>query len=177
MGRKAAGDRREPLCRLVRFEATDGVPVAGLLYDVAPPLRRRKPAGEPALHAIIWLHGTGGASIFESARTNLLARVFLDHRIAFFPFNNRGAQYVRRAGRRYGGRASCSVVDFERSRWRATPPAQTKSRFTITTRNVIESSATFWSLAPTTPAWSTRNSDRAAFGRCLKKRARCRAAN
>jgi len=111
MGRKAAGDRREPLCRLVRFEATDGVPVAGLLYDVAPPLRRRKPAGEPALHAIIWLHGTGGASIFESARTNLLARVFLDHRIAFFPFNNRGAQYVRRAGRRYGGSAFERIRD------------------------------------------------------------------
>ena len=43
MGRKAAGDRREPFCRLVRFEATDAVPLAGLLY---------KPPRSAA--AIIW---------------------------------------------------------------------------------------------------------------------------
>jgi len=100
MGRAAAGDRREPLGRLVRFEATDGVPLAGLLFEP----RRAKAA-------ILWLHGTGGASVFESARTNLLARVFNDHRLAFFPFNNRGAQYVRRAGRHYGGSAFERIRD------------------------------------------------------------------
>src|SRR5262249_13379436 len=92
MGRAAARNRAEPLCRLVRFEATDGVTLAGLLFGSG----RR---------AIIWLHGTGGASVFESARTNVLGRVFNQHRIAFFPFNNRGAHYVRRAGRHYGGSA------------------------------------------------------------------------
>ena len=104
MGRAAARDRAEPLCRLVRFEARDGVSLAGLLFG----------RGQ---RAIIWLHGTGGASIFESARTNVLARVFNQHRIAFFPFNNRGAQYVRRAGRQYGGsafeRIRESVYDIE----------------------------------------------------------------
>ncbi len=100
MGRAAAGGRREPLCRLVRFEATDGVPLAGLLY------------GAPAsASAILWLHGTGGASIFESARTNLMARIFNQHGLAFFPFNNRGAQFVRRAGRRYGGSAFERIRD------------------------------------------------------------------
>lgn len=36
------------------------------------------------------MHGLGG-SIFESDRTNKLAEVFLKRRMAFFPFNNRGA--------------------------------------------------------------------------------------
>jgi len=94
MGRPAAGSRREPLGRLIRFDATDGVALAGLLFE--PPRARG---------AIVWLHGTGGASIFESARTNQLARVFNDYRLAFFPFNNRGAYYVRRAGRQFGGSA------------------------------------------------------------------------
>jgi len=101
MGRAAARDRREPLGRLVRFEATDGVTLAGLLFE---PRRRAK-------GVVLWLHGTGGASVFESARTNLLARVFNNHRLAFFPFNNRGAQYVRRAGRHYGGSAFERIRD------------------------------------------------------------------
>jgi len=94
MGRRTAGSRREPLGRLIRFDATDGVALGGLLFE--PP----RPRG-----AIVWLHGTGGASIFESARTNQLARVFNEYRLAFFPFNNRGAHYVRRAGRHFGGSA------------------------------------------------------------------------
>jgi len=94
MGRRAAGSRREPLGRLIRFDAADGVALAGMLFE--PP----RPRG-----AILWLHGTGGASVFESARTNQLARVFSEYRLAFFPFNNRGAHYVRRAGRQFGGSA------------------------------------------------------------------------
>ena len=101
MGRAASGRRAEPLCRLIRFEATDGVPLAGLLYVGRASARR----------ALIWIHGTGGASIFESSRINVLARVFVEHGIAFFPFNNRGAQFVRRAGRRYGGSAFERIRD------------------------------------------------------------------
>ena len=69
---------------LVHFEATDGVGLAGLLF--AP--RRAK-------SAVIWLHGLGG-SIFDSRRTNILGNLFADRRIAFFPFNNRGAHTIRR---------------------------------------------------------------------------------
>ena len=95
MGWRRATDR-EPACRLVRFEATDDVGLAGLLYE---------PAGGKASACLVWLHGTGGASVFESRRTNLLAAEFLARGIAFFPFNNRGAHVVRRAGRSLGGSA------------------------------------------------------------------------
>ncbi len=98
MGWKRATDH-EPACRLVRFEATDGVGLAGLLYESRSP------------RALIWLHGTGGASVFESRRTNLLATELLACGIAFFPFNNRGAHLVRRAGDGLGGAAFERIRD------------------------------------------------------------------
>jgi pimeloyl-ACP methyl ester carboxylesterase len=60
---------------------------------------------------MIWLHGTGGASVFESRRTNLLAAELLARGIAFFPFNNRGAHLVRRAGDALGGAAFERIRD------------------------------------------------------------------
>lgn len=72
------------LCRLVRFETADEITLAGLLYE---PRRKRG-------RAVIFLHGTGGSSVFSSGRTELLARVFVERGIAFFPFNNRGAHLV-----------------------------------------------------------------------------------
>jgi pimeloyl-ACP methyl ester carboxylesterase len=92
MGRARTGDSAEPLCRVVRFDATDGVELAGLLYEP------KRPAGR----AIVWLHGTGGASVFESRRTNLLAAEFLKSGSAYFPFNNRGANVVKRLKGRNG---------------------------------------------------------------------------
>jgi pimeloyl-ACP methyl ester carboxylesterase len=77
------------------------VALAGLLYE---PKRSTK-------CAIIWLHGGGGASVFESRRTNLLAEVFVGKGIAFFPFNNRGAGIVRRAGDDFGGAAFERIRD------------------------------------------------------------------
>jgi pimeloyl-ACP methyl ester carboxylesterase len=101
MGRRSAADRAEPACRLVRFEATDGVALAGMLYE---PTRASK-------RVVIWLHGGGGASVFESRRTNLLAEVFGRRGIAFFPFNNRGSGVVRRAGSDLGGAAFERIRD------------------------------------------------------------------
>ena len=69
----------------MKFAATDGVELPGLLYE---PERR-------ARRAAVFLHGTGGASIFDSNRTNLLAREFTSRGIAWLPFNNRGAHLVR----------------------------------------------------------------------------------
>jgi pimeloyl-ACP methyl ester carboxylesterase len=87
MGRRsAAADRAEPVARLVRFDATDGVELAGLLYEPKRASQR----------AVIWLHGTGGSSIFDTRRTNLLAAEFVARGVAFFPFNNRGAHLIRR---------------------------------------------------------------------------------
>ena len=68
-----------PSTELVRFDATDGRTLSGLWFEP----RRAK-------SCVIWMHGLGG-SIFESDRTNKLAEVFLKRRLAFFPFNNRGA--------------------------------------------------------------------------------------
>lgn len=86
--RGRAGDRPEPLAKVVRFEATDGVGLAGLLFE---PKRRTN-------RVAVFLHGTGGASIFESGRTNLLAAEFIDAGIAYFPFNNRGATLMKHLG-------------------------------------------------------------------------------
>jgi pimeloyl-ACP methyl ester carboxylesterase len=69
---------------------------------------------EPIRHskrAVIWLHGTGGASVFESRRTNLLAATFIERGLAFFPFNNRGSGIVRRAGNDLGGAAFERIRD------------------------------------------------------------------
>lgn len=80
----------EPPCRLVRFDATDGIVLSGLLYE---PKRRTRSAA-------LFLHGTGGASIFDSHRTNLLAAELVARGIAYFPFNNRGAHVERTLKRR-----------------------------------------------------------------------------
>lgn len=82
LGRNGA----EPLARLVRFSTHDEVDLAGLLYE---PARRSK-------RAVIFIHGMGGS--FESKRTNLLARAFIDAGIAYFAFNNRGSYVMRRSG-------------------------------------------------------------------------------
>ena len=83
-----ASVNREPLSRLVRFDATDDYALSGLLYE---PRRRTH-------RAIVWLHGTGGASIFDSRRTNILGAEFARRGFAYFPFNNRGAHLMRRDG-------------------------------------------------------------------------------
>lgn len=91
----------EPHCTLIRFEATDGAPLAGLLFEPKRATTR----------AIVFLHGTGGASVFESKRTSLLADVFTGAGLAYFPFNNRGAHLVRRLGRELGGSAHERIRD------------------------------------------------------------------
>jgi pimeloyl-ACP methyl ester carboxylesterase len=85
--------RSAPECRLVRFEATDGVPLAGVLFEPA----------KKSTRAMIFLHGTGGSSVFESKRTNVLGAELTRAGVAYFPFNNRGAQVMRRAGSEMGG--------------------------------------------------------------------------
>lgn len=103
MGRRETAARREPLCRLVRFAAADGVELAGLLYEPR----------KPSTRAAIWLHGTGGASIFDASRTNILGDAFTARGVAFFPFNNRGAHLIRRlrkGTKRIGGGMAYEVI-------------------------------------------------------------------
>ncbi|HEX8255800.1 MAG TPA: alpha/beta hydrolase [Thermoanaerobaculia bacterium] len=94
-------DRNEPLCRVVRFEATDGVALSGLLYEPKRSTTR----------AAIYLHGTGGSSVFESKRSNQLGAAFTRSGIAYFPFNNRGAHLMRRMGDVMGGMAYERIRD------------------------------------------------------------------
>jgi pimeloyl-ACP methyl ester carboxylesterase len=89
MGRNARRDHPEPPCRFVKFEATDGLELYGLLFE---PKRATK-------RVAIFLHGTGGSSIFDSRRTNRLAAEFVRNGIAYFPFNNRGAHILRKLQR------------------------------------------------------------------------------
>ncbi|HWW60537.1 MAG TPA: alpha/beta fold hydrolase [Thermoanaerobaculia bacterium] len=88
MGRTRAEDHPGPLARLLRFPATDGVELPALLYEPRRATNR----------AAVFLHGTGGSSVFDSRRTNRLAEEFLSRGIAYFAFNNRGAHVVRRIG-------------------------------------------------------------------------------
>ena len=94
-------ERVEPHCRIVRFEAADGIPLAGLLYE---PKRATK-------RVAVFLHGTGGASVFESGRTNLLGAQFTSAGIAYFAFNNRGAHLMKRLGDVWGGMAYERIRD------------------------------------------------------------------
>lgn len=70
-----------------RFIATDGTKLAGLLFT--PSKQTKKVA--------LFLHGNGFSSIFESVeKTEAFAQALTKNDIAFFPFNNRGAGYIRK---------------------------------------------------------------------------------
>ncbi len=71
---------------LVSFESTDRLTLPGLLYK--PDKTSKKVA--------IFLHGNGSSSIFY--KTHFIpsfAEAFNKKGIAFFPFNNRGAHYIK----------------------------------------------------------------------------------
>jgi pimeloyl-ACP methyl ester carboxylesterase len=85
----------------VRFEATDGVTLSGLLYEPRRATDR----------VAVFLHGSGGSSVFGSRRTNALATTFTKAGIAFFPFDNRGSHIVRRIGGTFGGSAHEQIRD------------------------------------------------------------------
>jgi alpha-beta hydrolase superfamily lysophospholipase len=106
MGRDAKTAGPEPLCRLIRFRTADGVDLSGLLYE---PKRQAK-------GVVVWLHGTGGASVFDSARTNRLAAELTSRGLAFFPFNNRGAHLVRRMHKKGRKRSVLGGMTYERIR-------------------------------------------------------------
>ena len=76
----------EPQARLVRFATPDALELSGLLYE---PKRATKKVA-------VFLHGTGGSSVFESNRTIPVAEEMMRRGIAYFPFNNRGAHLMRR---------------------------------------------------------------------------------
>lgn len=79
---------------LVSFETTDRLTLPGLLYT---PSRGSRAAA-------IWLHGNGGSSVFYSTeRMNVLGEELTRKGIAFFAFNNRGAETEKSLKRRHRG--------------------------------------------------------------------------
>lgn len=72
--------------KLEQFETTDNLLLPGLLYEP-----------EKKTNAVaIYLHGNGSSSVFYSVdKMNTIAEELTKQNIAFFPFNNRGAHYIK----------------------------------------------------------------------------------
>lgn len=71
--------------RLVHFLTTDNLLLPGLLYE--PDKKTDK--------VIIYLHGNGSSSVFYKPEINEFAEIYNKHGYAFFPFNNRGAHFIK----------------------------------------------------------------------------------
>lgn len=72
---------------LVEFKTADGLFLPGLLYQ---PRKRTK-------KVLLILHGNGSASVFYKVTANyVFARKLQRRGIAYFPFNNRGAHYIKK---------------------------------------------------------------------------------
>lgn len=72
---------------LVQFNSSDGLVLPGLLYEPSKTTNK----------VLISLHGNGSSSAFYNVEeNNSLAEAVNKKGIAFFPFNNRGAHYVKR---------------------------------------------------------------------------------
>lgn len=78
----------------IRFTATDGYKLAGLLHQPDTTVKT----------VAIYLHGNGYGSIFESVeKMNTFGTALCNKNIAFFPFNNRGSNMIRKLKREVNG--------------------------------------------------------------------------
>lgn len=88
---------------LLSFETTDRLTLPGLLYT---PRKKTKSVA-------IWLHGNGGSSVFYSTtRMNTLGEELTRKRVAFFAFNNRGAETEKSLKRKRGTEAERVMLGF-----------------------------------------------------------------
>lgn len=72
---------------LIAFETKDKLSLPGLLYE---PLRPNKKIA-------LFLHGNGDSSIFYKSKFHeIMANALTKNRISYFPFNNRGAHYIKK---------------------------------------------------------------------------------
>lgn len=77
---------------LSHFLSTDNLRLPGLLYE--PEMRTHTVA--------IFLHGCGSSSVFYKPEMNLWGNMFTEQGVSFFPFNNRGAHFVKSFKRMQG---------------------------------------------------------------------------
>ena len=81
--------------KLVSFVTSDNITLPGLLYE--PEKKTDKVA--------IYLHGNGSSSIFYGAdKMNLFGESFNKVGVSFFPFNNRGAHWIKKLNRKINGK-------------------------------------------------------------------------
>src|SRR3989338_8975143 len=81
------------ILRLVNFETSDKLSLPGLLYEPEKKTDR----------VLIYLHGNGSSSVFYGAdKVNLFGEQFTKVGIAFFPFNNRGAHWIKKLDKKVG---------------------------------------------------------------------------
>lgn len=79
--------------QLVSFETQDNFSLPGLLYE--PTEKTHKVA--------IYLHGNGSSSIFYGAKEmNLFGEYINKVGVSFFPFNNRGAHWIKKLNKKVG---------------------------------------------------------------------------
>lgn len=80
--------------RLISFATSDNLSLPGLLYE--PEKKTDKVA--------IYLHGNGSSSIFYGAdEMNLFGESLNRVGVSFFPFNNRGAHWIKKLNRKVDG--------------------------------------------------------------------------
>lgn len=79
--------------QFVNFESTDHLQLPGLLYEPDTKTNR----------VMLYLHGNGsGGAFYSPQKMNTLGKALNEKGIAFFPFNNRGANYSIRLKRKRG---------------------------------------------------------------------------
>lgn len=80
--------------QLVSFVSTDNLKLPGLLYE----------AENQTKSVLLYLHGNGSSSVFYNAKyMNIMAETLNRRNISFFPFNNRGAHYIKTLKRETNG--------------------------------------------------------------------------
>lgn len=80
--------------QLTHFKTTDSFLLPALLYE--PKNKTDKVA--------LYLHGNGSSSIFYNADTmNLFGEALKNAGISFFPFNNRGAHWIKKLDKKVEG--------------------------------------------------------------------------
>ena len=79
--------------KFIQITTEDGLTLPGLLYEA-----------EGSKKAAIYLHGNGSSSVFYGDyKMNLFGERLVERGISFFPFNNRGAGWIKKLDKTVNG--------------------------------------------------------------------------
>src|SRR3989338_2367551 len=80
--------------RLISFESTDRLQLPGLLYE----------SNKKTTEIAVYLHGNGSSSVFYGDyKMNLFGERLVERGVSFFPFNNRGAGWIKKLDKTVNG--------------------------------------------------------------------------